>query len=206
MAGGGDLSRSDALKVLRVSEAQVADAAVLRSAYRTRLRAVHPDVNPSAGAAEATERVTAAYRLLSTTAPPTGRARQQTPTGTGPTKSPPRRPEPVVQRVKATSLDARTIRVGGSRREVFAALLEAAQRLGEVTYFDRAAGLVEAVVEFIEAPTSSVVLTMRSVRSVAVDVSCTVEPLSGGDSPPIEAVTRLVASTLAGIPLTELVT
>lgn len=76
-------------------------------------------------------------------------------------------------------------------------LLQMASDLGEVTYLDRSAGLLEVVVEFVEAPTSSVVLTVVG-HGRGSRIDCGVEPLSGGTAPAAEAVTRLVLRALQG--------
>jgi hypothetical protein len=75
-------------------------------------------------------------------------------------------------------------------------LLDTAHSLGEISYLDRTAGLVEVIVEFVEAPTSSVLLSLQGRATGVTDVFCTVEPLSGGEAPPADAVTRLVLATL----------
>lgn len=95
-------------------------------------------------------------------------------------------------------LDESSILVSEDRETTFAALLEAAHSLGEIGYLDRSAWLVEVLVEFVEVPTSSVMMTLHE-RANRTEVLCTVEPLSGGDSPPIGPVTELVARTIAGI-------
>lgn len=194
------------------------DPAVLRAAYRRRLRDVHPDVSGASDAAEATMQVTAAYHLLLTPAPPTrgrtagaasrpgGRGRSRTAQGRpsasqGAPPTPRRREGPTV---RANVVDTTTVAVEGTRAEALAAVLEAAHRLGEVGYLDTSAGLVEVIVEFVEAPTSSVVFTLQGRSHGVVDVFCSVEPLSGGESPPADAVTRLVAETLRAIPLADL--
>ena len=102
------------------------------------------------------------------------------------------------------AVDADTVAIDGSRQEAFAAVLEASHRLGDIGYLDPASGMVEVVVEFTDAPTSSLVMTLQGRSSGSVEVPCTLEPLSGGDSPPLEAVTRLLARTLSGIAVEEL--
>ena len=77
-----------------------------------------------------------------------------------------------------------------------AAVLDAAHDLGEIGYLDRTAGLIEVIVEFVEAPTSSVLFSFQGRSNATTEVFCTVEPLSGGDAPPADAVTRLVLHTL----------
>ena len=75
-------------------------------------------------------------------------------------------------------------------------LIDAAHELGEISYLDPSAGLIEVIVEFVEAPTSSVLLSLQGRATGVTDVFCTVEPLSGGDAPPSDAVARLVLHTL----------
>jgi len=48
------------------------------------------------------------------------------------------------------------------------------------------------------------VMSLQGRATGVTEVFCTVEPLSGGESPPEAAVTRLVAATLAAIPLSAL--
>jgi len=79
------------------------------------------------------------------------------------------------------------------------AAVEAAHSIGEVVYLDPAVGLVEVIVEFVEAPTSSVVMSLQGRSDGTTEVLCTVEPLSGGHDPPTAAVTRLLARTIAGL-------
>ena len=64
--------------------------------------------------------------------------------------------------------------------------------------FARKPGLLEIVVEFVGAPTSSVVLSLQGRATGTTEVFCTVEPLSGGEAPPGEAVTHLLWRTLRG--------
>jgi hypothetical protein len=100
--------------------------------------------------------------------------------------------------VVVTVVDADTIGLDAPPAEALALLVDAAHRLGEVSYLDRAAGLVEVVVEFTEAPTSSVLMSLQGRSSGTTEVFCTVEPLSGGEAPPPAAVVALVARTLRG--------
>jgi len=205
------MRRREALELLGITAAQASDRAALRSAYRARMRVVHPDRNPAPEAAALAGRISAAYRVL-TTEPATGPGSRtgdprtgdpRPPRGwTGPATGDAGRPPP--RRVRARVVDADTVAIDGSRQEAFAAVLEASHRLGDIGYLDPAAGMVEVVVEFTDAPTSSLVMTLQGRSSGSVEVFCTLEPLSGGQSPPLEAVTRLLARTLSGIPVDEL--
>lgn len=200
------MRRREALELLGITAAQASDRTALRSAYRARMRIVHPDRNPSPDAAALAGRISAAYRVL-TTEPATGPGPR-----TGDPRPPRGRPRPATgdagrpppRRVTARVVDADTVAIDGSRQEAFAAVLEASHRLGDIGYLDPTSGMVEVVVEFTDAPTSSLVMTLQGRSSGSVEVFCTLEPLSGGESPPLEAVTRLLARTLSGIPVDEL--
>ncbi|MGI9624371.1 MAG: hypothetical protein ACR2PK_16175 [Acidimicrobiales bacterium] len=191
------MDRSRALALLALSESDANDASTVRRAYRSRLRQVHPDLFPGEHAAEKTIAITRAYRLL-TESSAAGESDDRTPGTRGPdTSRSPAAPPRQKSRdgLSAHVLDESSILVHADRESTFTALLEAADSIGEIGYLDRSAWLVEVLVEFVEAPTSSVVMTLQG-RSGGTEVFCTVEPLSGGDSPPIGPVTQLIASTL----------
>jgi hypothetical protein len=166
----------------------------LRAAFRRRLRAVHPDLNPSPDASEATRRLTAAYHLL---LQPAGRSEvpAEAPRPTRP--PPPGAPREAGLEVRV--LDDSTVAVAGARDEVLDALVDVADVLGELVYLDAHAGLVEVVVEFIDDPTSTLTMSLQGRADGTVEVNCGVEALSGGAAPPTDAVTRLVAGTLGGL-------
>lgn len=191
------MQRSEARALLGVDSD---DPVVVRAAYRRRLRAAHPDLNAAPDATDVTIELTTAYRLLLAPESPARPAAAPT-AGTPPRRPSPPRPVPML---RADAVDSATIAVAASREETLQAVIEAAHRLGEIAYLDPQAGLVEAIVEFVEAPTSSVVMSLQGRATGVTEVFCTVEPLSGGESPPEEAVTRLVAATLAAIPLSLL--
>lgn len=190
---------SEALAVLGLAGA--VDEARARSAFRSRLRDTHPDLNAAADATERTVRLTAAYRVvvehLASPAPEGGAA----PTA----PDPPVDPDPVVPVEAevapggdAVLVDAETIGIPAPAVEVVPLLIEAAHRLGDITYLDPGAGLLEVVVEFVGAPTSSVVLSLQGRATGLTEVFCSVEPLSGGEAPSAEAVTQLLHRTLLG--------
>ena len=95
-------------------------------------------------------------------------------------------------------VDDETIAVHAPAAEALLAVIDAAHRLGEIGYLDPSAGLLEVIVEFVEAPTSSVVLSLQGRANETTEVFCSVEPLSGGESPPVDAVVRLLLRTLQG--------
>lgn len=190
----------EARRVLDVGER--ADPDELRAAYRALLRSTHPDVNAARDANERTARLTAAYRVLVTAATSEGRARADSDARHGSAARPgghtsERRPE----RISVVAVDDQTVGITVPPDEALLWLLEAAHRLGEVSYLDRGSGLLEVVVEFIDQPTSSVVMSLQGRATGITEVLCTVEPLSGGDAPPAAAVARLVCDTLTEVVL-----
>ena len=190
----------DARRILGVTG--TADADQARTAYRARLLRTHPDVSGSCDATERTVELTRAYRLvmarLATGAPAdvgppdadeSRPSRPSRPSG----KYQPSEPREVVL---VAMVDTTTIGVGAPPNETVLILVDAANELGEISYLDLSAGLLEGVVEFIEAPTSSVLLSVQGRATGITEVFCTVEPLSGGEAPPSDAVTRLLFRTL----------
>lgn len=207
------MHETDARRILGISESAGADDA--RTAYRARLLRTHPDVSGSGDATERTVELTRAYRLLvrvfepDVSPGPVVDARVEAPAASPvPNSAPDAGPsagpfgnvsEQAVEPVLIAQLDGDTIGVGAPPNETLMLLVEAAYRLGEISYLDRSAGLLEIVVEFIEAPTSSVLLSLQGRATGITEVFCTVEPLSGGKSPPADAVTRLLLHTLLDV-------
>lgn len=158
------------------------DPGVLRARFRDLLRRTHPDTNDAADAQVRTRELIAAYRLLRERPPaPFSRRAPTSPTGS----------------TTVRLLDATTIAVDLPREECLDLLVDTGDRLGEILYLDAQGGLLEVLVEFVEAPTSSVVMTMQGRGTGSTEVFCTVEALSGGEPAPADAVTRLLARTMA---------
>ncbi len=193
------MQADQARRLLGVAEG--ADAPTLRAAYRQLLRRTHPDVSDRGDATARTVELTAAYQLLASLEPepeppavPSDGAQPDRP---GPRRGSPdqervRRP----RRIEVALLTDQTIGIAAPPDEALLLLIEAAHDLGEVSYLDPAAGLLEVVVEFLEAPTSSILLSLQGRATGITEVFCTVEPLSGGEAPPAGAVARLVVDTL----------
>jgi hypothetical protein len=188
------------------------DGVALRAAYRSRLRATHPDVTRPTGdgrrADAATAEVVAAYRLL------------RSEVATAPAPAP-----PAIVADDAVLVDGDTVSAELPAGDLFALVLDAAAAMGEVTYVDHDAGLLETIVEFEGFPTASVVFTLHTERSEDVpgapapasrtatgfggaapeqdgratgvtEAWCTVEALSGGPAPPPAAVAELFGAAL----------
>src|SRR5690606_37123645 len=74
-----------------------------------------------------------------------------------------------------------SISVSAPAEETLMLLIDAAHDRGEISYLDRTAGLLEVIVEFVEAPTSAVLFSLQGRADGTTEVFCTVEALSGGD-------------------------
>lgn len=177
---------------------------LVRARYRSLVMRAHPDRSSRPDAAERTRRLTMAYRVLhgaalrgagSEHAP----ARPDATAGDAAAPAPPRAADHEVQSLtgEPTLLGATTIGLSLPAQVAYRKLLDVALDLGEVTYVDRSSGLLEVIVEFMDAPTSSVVLTVVAQPSGS-RIDCAVEPLSGGSAPGADAVTRLLLRTLSG--------
>ncbi len=203
----GPMDRSEALGVLGLVEAT--DEASVRSAFRSRLRDTHPDLNAASDATERTVRLTTAYRVvlahLASPGPGAGTNDADPADASADQADAPRAGDATAAAAEqdlgtaAVLVDAATIGIPAPAVEVVPLLIEAAHRLGDITYLDPGAGLLEVVVEFVGAPTSSVVLSLQGRAATGLtEVFCSVEPLSGGEAPSAEAVTQLLHRTLLG--------
>jgi hypothetical protein len=149
-----------------------ATATDLRAAYRQRLRAAHPDL---AGRDAGTAEIVAAYRLLRDLPPPA----------------------PVAVEVPAVDpvvVDRDTIVADLPAGDLFELVVDAASTIGEVSYADGAAGLLEVVVEIDGFGACSVVVTLRDGTAW-----CTVEPLGTGPAPPPDVVAARLAEGFRSI-------
>ncbi|MGI8937267.1 MAG: hypothetical protein ACR2JF_03435 [Iamia sp.] len=181
------MDRAEAARVLGV--AIDASPAAVRGAFRDLIRQHHPDRGGAAGG-EVAARLIEAHRVLRDTAPPSARAVPS---------PPPPSPAPA-----ATPVDARAegdaLFVRADPDTVLARLVEAAHQLGEVTYLDRGAGLVEVLVlvqdrEGDRPAACSLVASLQG-RLDAVEVFCTVERLDGHAGPPVAPLVAALAEAL----------
>ncbi len=196
MAHGGigmSTSKVDAARLLLGVEAACSEAEI-RAAYRMLLLRTHPDINSKADATERTMALTSAYLLLTSLVvdPAPAAAQQEEPTA----PQGRRRAQKKGEEIEILLLGDLTISVAAPASETLMLLIDMAHELGEISYLDPSAGLLEIVIEFVEEPTSSVLLSMQGRGNATTEVFCSVEPLSGGISPPADAVARLLHRTL----------
>jgi hypothetical protein len=165
----------------------------VRRAYRRLLRVTHPDVAGPA-TTERTARLTQAYAVLRR-----GFAEGTLPAAPPPPPPPPEPPRPPAGDDAEVYLsDADTIVVVAPAGETYARLLEAAHRIGEVTYVDRHAAILECIVVLSDGVSYSLVMSLQG-RSHGTDVFCTLEPLErvGPASP--EALAAVVDAIVSGL-------
>ncbi|MFM7064311.1 MAG: J domain-containing protein [Actinomycetes bacterium] len=195
------MDRATALELLGLRDP--AGPEELRRAYRRRVAQVHPDVSDAADATARTVALTEAYALLrhgppAATAAPTASAGHA-----GPERATRRDGARADVPVQVEQIDVDTVAVHAPADTTLLLLVEAAHDLGDVVYLDPSAGLVEVLVEFVEAPTCSLLLTLQGRADGTTEVWGTVETLSGEAPPPVGAVVRLVAEALSAAAVPE---
>lgn len=161
-----------------------------RATFRRLLHEAHPDRNDSRDAADRTRAIVLAYRTLSVadiTLPvvvpdDSGRA-------AGPHDRAAAEADPV------TLLDADTIGLACPSDEAFAVLLEVAHRIGDVTYLDRDAELLEALLRTMDGTTISMVISLQGRATGVTEAFVTLEPIDRvrGPLPAVAEVAALVA-------------
>jgi hypothetical protein len=182
------VDRTEAAALLGVPR----DASVrqVRAAYRQRIRERHPD-RAGPGATLDAARIIEAYRTLSDPRPVT------TPSAPAPASpAAPAPPAPVASRPtdgRVTLVDDDTVAFSFPADEVFVLLVEVADEIGDVTYVDPDAGLLEVLVTPVGSGPWSVVLSLQG-RSDQVEAFCTVEALDGSEARPAAVVNLLLDS------------
>jgi hypothetical protein len=156
-----------------------ASAAELRAVYVALVRANHPDVAADpATAGPVTATITEAYRVLRDL-PPVPPRPPPAPSGHRP-----------LRRHRAVDVIApEAVWIDGPPIEAYRAVVDAADALGEISYVDRSAGLVQVALRPPGGPTCwlTVSLHHRPGGSVAV---CTLESIEAAPTPPAEPVIR----------------
>jgi hypothetical protein len=173
------------------------DPDAIRAAYLRRLRVVHPDTVPAAETAAANDATIAlvdAYRV----------AVQHVDGPTAPVDAPPSdvaRPaaRPTRPFVPIGLLEDDTIGVALPPDATYALVVEAAHHLGEVTHIEPSSGLLQVIVEFVEAPPCSLLLSLQGRATGVTEVFCTVESLEAEPAPPIDAVARLLLEQMVAV-------
>ena len=173
------MNRERALRTLGLDAGARADD--INRAYRTLIRQAHPDAGGNTAVAA---RITEAYHWLQ-------RAGTQPPPPPKPPRSTP--PPPV------TIDDSMTLLLPPG--DVFARLVEAGHQLGEVSYIDRDAGIVQVTFTADNGVVCQLAATVVSGDSNTARgdarVEFTLDPLASGKAPPIERVVNRLARLIS---------
>lgn len=174
------------------------DPGLVRAAYLTAIRASHPDRNVAPDATERSARLTVAYTtvcaVLATT--PVDEPRP----GPAPVVEQPVRPDPVVTEVAVVVIADDTIEVAAPPDLTFAWLVQTGHVVGDVTFLDRSAALLQILVSFVDEPVCQMIFDLqgRAARGTT-EVFCTIDSIEDRPAPPIVAVTRFIADHLAEV-------
>jgi hypothetical protein len=153
----------------------------VRAAYRALIQAAHPD--RAGGDTQRAAALNAAYATLV-------RARR-----TGDLAQPPPPPPQPWPDEPPELLDGDTIRLAVPADEAFVRLLDAAHRIGDVTYVDRSCAIFEALVPVDGQGACSLVVTLQG-RAEGTDAFCTLEAIERVASPPVRPVTEALLAAL----------
>lgn len=152
----------------------------LRAAYRAALRRTHPDVAGSTRTANVdTAALVDAYRILRddlAAAPP-----------------------PVELAGTGVTVEGDTVAADLPAGDLFAMLVDVGDAIGELSYVDEQAGLLEIVAELAGYGHCSIVLSLQGRATGVTEAFCTVEPLGAGPAPPPEAVAELLGGGLRAL-------
>jgi hypothetical protein len=182
----------EAMRVLGIGPGATSED--VRRAYRRLVRHHHPDLDQADDATQRTARLTEAYALVQRRLAERDDDRVGTPTPpTPPRREPPAQPQHLVEDV-----DGDSITLALPAAEAFAALFEAAGRVGHVAYFDRQLGMLETVVRFEGGPSCSVLITLQG-RVNGTEAFCTMESIEAAPTPPIAPVIDALVEELGGL-------
>lgn len=176
----------EARSVLGVSESDGWEA--VRTSYRLRIRAAHPDTQAAGATTAAAARLNEAYAVLSR-AKRAGRLHAPVPSAPPPPPSPPP--------VGVALVGGDTLLLAAPPDEAFALLLEAGHRVGEVSYVDRSCSIFEVVVRQ-DGETCSLLVTTQG-RAHGTEAFLTLEAMERPASLDPSPVVRRMLRALGGM-------
>ena len=193
------MTPSDARALLGVSPQATHDE--VRAAFRAQIGRHNPDVNPAPGTSARAMALIEAWEVLGVE-----------PAVTDPPVTDPPITDPPITGPLAAWATGSSVMAAAPADEVMLWLIDAAHRVGDVTFLDMAAGLVEALVEFVDGPVVTLTLSLQGRVAAGTEVFISMEPWSRPprpDLPDPDAVARLLAHHLCeaaaelGPPLTD---
>lgn len=187
---------AEALEVLGLAPGT--PMAEVRSAYRSRVRAAHPDLAPDgdrAAATTRTARITDAFATVRRAVLAAGGDRvPPLPDPASPVEPAPAPPPWTLDSMEAEG-EGDTIAIAAPAGEAYAALLEAGSRIGGIGYVDRRLGILELIVRFEGGPSCSVLITLQG-RAFGTDAFVTMESIEADPTPPVRPVVEALVEEL----------
>jgi hypothetical protein len=186
---------ADALEVLGIEPGT--PMAEVRVAYRTRVRAAHPDLASAGERSAATARtalITDAFATVRRAVLASDDERVPRPPPPAPPPEPERRAPWTFDALEADA-DGDTIAIAAPAPEAYAALLEAGSRIGGIGYVDRRLGILELIVRFEGGPSCSVLITLQG-RAFGTDAFVTMESIEADPTPPLRPVVEALVEEL----------
>lgn len=163
----------------------------LRRAFRCRLRQAHPDVAPGdPHASQTTARLVSAFALLRGSRYPTAATTSTSQTSAAPVGA---SAAPVRTLVE---VDGDSLTYPAPPDEVYRRLMAAADQLGELTYVDPDARLLDTVVTMADGTACSLLASLQG-RAHRTEIFLTLEPLGRDPCPPIDPLVAALAALLA---------
>ena len=214
------MQMDEAWRILRIEA--TTDLHAVRAAYLSGVRVAHPDVSDAVDANERTSRLRDAYdavvsAIAAGTAldppPEAGEARvddRSARPADQPSDEPTSRfraawnaarvapppPSRSHEPIDAVVLTDDTIGIAAPSNEALPFLVEACHEIGDVTFLDQAAGLVQLTVSFVDEPVCYLLMSLQGRGTGITEVFCSIESIESTPPPPIGAVTRLLVDTL----------
>lgn len=163
----------------------------VRAAYRERIAQAHPD--RAGGSTTVAAALNDAYTTLAR-ARRAGTLHPATPPR-GPTRSGGSHPETEPSFGPVEVLEGDTIHLPVPADEAFMRLVDACDRIGDVTYVDRSCAILEALVRIEGEGVCSLVISLQG-RSNGTDAFCTLESIERVASPPVRDVVAALGGAL----------
>lgn len=177
------MDQGEARKILGVGVE--ASSSEMRAAFRSSLRLAHPDMVPGdAGAGRATALLVEAYSTLRSVPPQPDAPAPPAPTARAAPRS------------GGVVIDGDSLQVAAPSDEVYRRLVEVAHGIGEITYLDPDARLLDTIVTSDEGIACSLLASLQG-RATGTEIFFTLEPLGGEAGPAVEPLVTAIAALLA---------
>jgi hypothetical protein len=169
------------------------DVDAVRAAYLSQLHRLHPDHSAAPDANAVTALLTDAYQQVQETL-----VRAESAPESAQHQAPTQRADPA-ELIPIALIADDTIAIALPANETYSLLVEAAHQMGEVVHIEPSSGMLQVIVEFVDAPVCQLLLTMQGRATGVTEVFCTVESLEQEPAPPASAVARILLDELIAV-------